>query len=83
MGMALRDEDNRASQNSLSDEKQQDLPWTKKGSVQPHCNVQKQCTSGTSEKTANSNGTSDRKGDDYEPAALTTAGDDKLKPSNK
>lgn len=50
MGMALRDEEKRASQNSLSDENDQYLPWTKKGPVQAHCHVQKECTSGTSKK---------------------------------
>jgi len=74
MGMALRDEENRASQNSLSDENDQYLPWTKKGPVQAHCHVQKECTSDTSKKEkkrADSNRPSNRKGDDYEPSALT------------
>ena len=39
MGMILRDEDKRASQNSLSDENDQYLPWAKKGPVQAHYHI--------------------------------------------
>lgn len=72
MWMALRDEKNRTSQNSLSDENDQIPSLDKEGAGAGPLPCPKRVYVRHINKTANSNRPSNRKDDDYEPSVLTT-----------